>query len=118
MHFCIKLISESRRRTDKSIHADMQRMLYSGAMNRTLAVAVVVCVILFILAVLISPLVDIQPSALRAQQWLILITAMFSLAGLCVIRIMEVPATSDPVDRDKACKPLPRLADLTCCLLC
>ena len=59
-----------------------ERMLYSLSMNRALIIALVACVILFILAVLIAPTIDLEPSALRAQQWLSLITTMFSLAAL------------------------------------
>jgi hypothetical protein len=68
-------------------------VLYSGTMNRVLIIAVVAFVILFVVAVLLAPTVDLQPSALRAQQWLSLIFAMFSLAALFEIclQIVAVP---------------------------
>ena len=38
-------------------------MLYSVEMNRIFTIVLVACVILFIVAIFISPLVDIQPTA-------------------------------------------------------
>lgn len=68
-------------------------MLYSGTVNRVLIIAVVACVILFVVAVLIAPTINLEPSALRAQQWLSFIFAMFSLAALFEIclQIAAVP---------------------------
>lgn len=93
-------------------------MLYSGTMSRILIIAVVACVILFVLAILIAPTATLEPSALRAQQWLSLIAAMFSLAGffgICfemVLTMIGLPA--------RICEPPHRLSssDLSCCLLC
>ncbi|MBS1804377.1 MAG: hypothetical protein JST28_13505 [Acidobacteria bacterium] len=89
-------------------------------MNRILIVALVACVILFILAVLIAPTVDLQPSALRAQQWLTLIVAMFSIAWLfeMCLQIIMVPAI---VGRAMCVNEPPQQVsclDLSCCLLC
>jgi hypothetical protein len=95
-------------------------MLYSGTMNRMLIVAVVACVILFVLAVLIAPTIDLEPSALRAQQWLTLIAAMFSLVGFfgTCLQIMRFPAT---ISRCVGVGEYPQRIsslDLSCPLLC
>ena len=88
-------------------------------MNRVLIIAVVACVILFIVAVLLAPTIDLEPSALRAQQWLSLIFAMFSLAALFEIclRIVAVPimmrsgsTDSDPAAQIASCN--------LCCMRC
>lgn len=88
-------------------------------MNRVLAIAVVACVILFVVAVLLAPTIDLEPSALRAQQWLSLIFEMFSLAALFEIclRIVAVPIIirsgskeSEPAGQIASC-------DL-CCMRC
>lgn len=89
-------------------------------MNRILIIAVVACVILFVLAVLIAPTIDLQPSALRAQQWLNLIAAMFSLAGLfeICIQIVMCPSMSDAPE-SLSQPPLQTSSfELSCCLLC
>jgi hypothetical protein len=79
----------------------------------------VVCVILFILAIFISPVIDLLPSALRAQQWLCLIAAMFSLAALLLVCILKIPtADIGSPDYDVQCLQRACLADLDCCLRC
>jgi hypothetical protein len=89
-------------------------------MNRILIVAVVACVILFVLAVLIAPTIDLQPSALRAQQWLSLIAAMFSLAGLFEICIEIVMFPSISPTPEHLSQPPVHVSslELSCCLLC
>ena len=94
------------------------QMLYSGPMNRILSFALVACMILFIIAILISPVVDLQPSALRAQQWLILIVAMFSLAVQLVICLLKLPVAIGPPCSDIDSDQRVCLADLACCLRC
>ena len=96
----------------------MRQVLYSGPMNRILTIAFVACVILFIIAILISPVVDLQPSALRAQQWLTLIVAMFSLAVQLVICLLTIPSAIGPPRSDTECERRACLADLGCCLRC
>lgn len=78
-------------------------MLYSLSMNRALIIALVACVILFILAVLIAPTIDLEPSALRAQQWLSLITTMFSLAALFKICFQIMTSASVFIGAVAAC---------------
>jgi hypothetical protein len=89
-------------------------------MNRILIVALVACMVLFILAVLIAPTVDLQPSALRAQQWSIAIAAMFSIAGLFQIflQIVMVPAIIGPALFVGESPQRVSSLDLSCCLLC
>lgn len=93
-------------------------MLYCVTMNRTLSVALVVCVILFVVTIFISPVVDLQPTALRAQQWLGLIYAMFSFALQTVVLVLpvlfciRVPKCDMPF-LHRVCP-----ANLACCLLC
>jgi len=98
----------------------MARVLYSGTMNRVLIVAMVACVILFVLAVLIAPTIDLQPSALRAQQWLNLIAAMFSLAGLFEICIHFLMPLSTSNASEQLSQPPMQVSslELSCCLLC
>lgn len=93
-------------------------MLYSGGMNRIFAIVLVACVILFIIAIFISPLVDIQPTALRAQQWLCLILAMFSFSVQIVVCLLPAFAgigltSSDAQSLQRVC-----VVDVPCCLLC
>jgi len=88
------------------------------AMNRLLAIAVVACVILFIVAVLIAPTLDLQPSALRAQQWLTLLFSMFSLACLFVICLRTMASPFGPPGSDIQRQQGPSLTDMSCCLLC
>ena len=96
------------------------RVLYSGTMNRMLIIAVVACVILFVVAVLIAPTLDLQPSALRAQQWLSLIAALFSVAGLFEIcfQILMVPTTIGPPLSVSEPRQQVSLLDQSCFLLC
>jgi hypothetical protein len=61
---------------------------------------------------------DIQPSALRAQQWLIFIFAMISLAVQFVICLYKVPASIIEPRCDARRQQRICLADLACCLLC
>jgi hypothetical protein len=94
------------------------QVLYSGTMNRILAIALVACVILFILAIFISPIVDIQPSALRAQQWLSFIVAMISFAVQMIVCLLKSPLT---ISRPTCERPAPHrvwVAELSYCLLC
>jgi hypothetical protein len=87
-------------------------------MNRVLAIAVVACVILFIVVIFTSPMVDLEPTALRAQQWLSFMVAMFSLAALLVLCFFEPSATAEFQEcliPDQV--PIPP-ADRSCCLLC
>lgn len=95
-------------------------MLYSGAMNRVAVAAVVFCVILFVLAVLIAPTIDLQPSALRAQQWLNLIAAMFSLAALFEICLQVFTVRTVMGSWLFAADPPQQVSslDLSCCMLC
>jgi hypothetical protein len=88
-------------------------------MNRVFKIALVLCLILFILAIFISPVLDLLPSALRVQQWLCLIAAMFSLAALLSVCILKIrtPDIGSP-DRDEQCLQRTCLADLDCCLRC
>jgi len=88
------------------------------AMNRLLAIAVVACVILFIVAVLIAPTLDLQPSALRAQQWLTLLFSMFSLACLFVICLCTIACRFGTPGSDIQRQQGPSLTDMSCCLLC
>jgi len=88
------------------------------AMNRLLAIAVVACVILFIVAVLIAPTLDLQPSALRAQQWLTLLFSMFSLACLFVICLCTIACPFGTPGSDIQRQQGPSLTDMSCCLLC
>lgn len=88
-------------------------------MNRVLIIAVVACVILFVLAVLLAPTIDLEPSALRAQQWLTLIFAMFSLAALFEIclQITAVPSMIGTVSG--AGHPAATIASCDlCCMRC
>ena len=87
-------------------------------MNRLLAFAVVACVILFIVAVLIAPTLDLQPSALRAQQWLTLLFSMFSLACLFVICLCTIACPFGTPGSDIQRQQGPSLTDMSCCLLC
>ena len=81
-------------------------------------IAFVGCVILFIVAIFISPMVDIQPSALRAQQWLSFLIAMFSLAVQFVVCLVKFPITIRPRNCDIQTQARVCVADLACCLLC
>lgn len=98
--------------------AYLELMLYSKEMNKVIMIAFITCVILFIIAVFLSPMVDIQPSALRAQLWLSLIVAMFTLAIQIVICLLPVPASIVPQNGGQKYQRLVDLAGLTCCLLC
>jgi Ni,Fe-hydrogenase I cytochrome b subunit len=93
-------------------------MLYSRSMNKVLTIAVVACVILFIITVFISPMVDMQPSALRAQQWLSFIFAIFAMVLSFVVRFELVPALAGPRTSAVPGERRAKFADLTCCLLC
>lgn len=87
-------------------------------MNRILGIAVVICLILLILAIFISPVIASQPSALRAQQWLSHIVALFSFALQLVILLLKFSLRIGESDvHEKRCfrRPSP---DLTCCLVC
>jgi hypothetical protein len=88
------------------------------AMNRIVTIALVACVILFVVAVFISPFVDIQPTALRAQQWLSLILAMFSFSLQIIVCLLPAfvgiaLTSSDAQSLRRVC-----LMDVPCCLLC
>jgi hypothetical protein len=96
----------------------IESVLYSVTMKKIATITLVACVILLIVAVFISPIVDIQPSALRAQQWLILVVAMFSLALLVTICLVRIPGTIGPPICEVHRRQLPCIADLACCLLC
>jgi hypothetical protein len=78
----------------------------------------VACVILFIVAIFISPLVDIQPTALRAQQWLNLILAMFSLSVQIVVCLLSALAGLALTSSDAQSLQRVRDVDVPCCLLC
>jgi hypothetical protein len=87
-------------------------------MKRIFRIAFLVCLILFILAIFISPVVDSQPSALRAQQWLSIIVAMFSFALQLVIFILKISVRPGTSHEDAKYRPRVAPPDLTCCLLC
>ncbi len=93
-------------------------MLYSCAMNRMVTIALVVVVILFIVAIFISPFVDLQPTALRAQQWLSLILAMFSLSVQVVVCLLTAFVGIELTSSDTECLRRVCLVDVPCCLLC
>ena len=93
-------------------------VLYSRTMSKIVTIALVIVVILFIAAIFVSPLVDIQPTALRAQQWLSLILAMFSFSVQIVVCLLPASicillTTSDARWLRRVC-----LVDVPCCLLC
>jgi hypothetical protein len=87
-------------------------------MNRIVGIAVVVFLILLISAIFISPIVDIQPSALRAQQWLSFIVAMFSLALQLILFMLKITLRVGPSLADDKVRLRINTPDLTCCLLC
>ena len=87
-------------------------------MKKAFTVALVAFAILLILAIFISPMIDLEPTALRAQQWLTLIVAMFSIAELLFVCLVRVPGTIGPPRRDVQFQQQSRAADLACCLLC
>jgi hypothetical protein len=93
-------------------------MLYSGAMSRIVTCALVVVVILFIAAILISPLVDIPPSALRAQQWLSFILAMFSFSVQIIVCLLPPLISILLASGDAQCLRRVLRDDVPCCLLC
>ena len=87
-------------------------------MSKIVTSTLVVIIILFIAAILISPLVDSPPSALRAQQWLTLILTMFSFS--VQVTVCLLPAlfsilliSSDAQSLRRVC-----LVEVPCCLLC
>ena len=104
----------------RAIPPSLARVLYSVTMNRMLIIAVVACVILFVAAVLIAPTLDLQPSALRAQQWLSFIAAMFSIAGLFKIcfQVLMVPTMIGPPRPVSDPRQQVPSLDLSGCLLC
>ena len=87
-------------------------------MNRILTIALIGFVILIIIAIFISPLVDVPPSALRVQQWLSFIVAMFSFAAQLVVCFLPLPATIGPPNCDVQFQERVCVADLACCLIC
>ena len=87
-------------------------------MNRILTIAIVVCVILFVLAMFISPMVDIQPSALRAQQWLSFIVGLISLVVQMLVCLVKIPLSIGPASCERQVLQRVRAAELSCCLIC
>jgi len=87
-------------------------------MNRIVGITVVICLILLILAIFISPVVDSLPSALRAQQWLSLIIAMFFFALQLIIFVLKFPLRVAMGYDDSKYRLRLAPPDLTCCLLC
>ncbi len=95
-----------------------QSMLYFWTMNRIVTIALVVVVILFIVAIFISPFVDLQPTALRAQQWLSLILAMFSFSVQIIVCLLSAFVGITLTSSDAECLRRVFLVDVPCCLLC
>jgi hypothetical protein len=93
-------------------------MLYFDSMNRIWKIALVGIVILLVLFIFVSPSVDLQPTALRAQLWLSLIVAMFSLASLFSVFLMNVETMVVPPGVADQHPQRSYFADLSCCLLC
>ncbi len=87
-------------------------------MNRIFTIVLVACVILFIIAIFISPLVDVQPTALRAQQWLTLILAMFSLSVQIVVCLLSAFVGLGLASSDAQSLQRVSVVDVPCCLLC
>ena len=87
-------------------------------MNRILIIALVAFVILFILAIFISPVVDIQPSALRAQLWLSFIVAMISFAVQILVCLLKDPLAIGAPMCEMPVQHRVCVAELSCCLLC
>lgn len=87
-------------------------------MSKFSTFAIVACLILLIIAIFVAPMVDLQPTALRAQQWLILLVSVFALSLQLVIGFFEFCDTADIKERDIPSQlPIPP-ADRVCCLLC
>lgn len=95
-----------------------QSMLYFGMMNRIVTIALVAFVILFIVTIFISPLVDLQQTALRAQQWLSLILTMFSFSVQITVCLLTAFVGFALTSSDAQCLGQVRLVDVPCCLLC
>jgi len=82
--------------------------------------ALVVCVILFILTVFISPIVDLQPTALRALQWVSFMIAMLA-SGMQIVAGILPSLLRIPSDLGLANKPdiqRPGVVDSGCSLRC
>ena len=93
-------------------------MLDLRTMNRMFTIAVVACVILLILTIFISPVIDLQPTALRAQQWLSLIFAMFAFALQIIVCVVPVLFCILVPRRNMPFLHQTYSANLTSCLLC
>jgi hypothetical protein len=87
-------------------------------MNRIVTIALVVVVILFIVTIFITPFIDLQPTALRAQQWLNLILAMFSFSVQIIVCLLPAFVSIALTGSDAQCLGRVRLVDVPCCLLC
>jgi hypothetical protein len=87
-------------------------------MNRIVTIALVASIILFIVVIFISPTVDVQPTALRAQQWLSLILTLFSFSVQIVVCLLPVLVSIDLAGGDVQRLQRVCVDEVDCCLLC
>ncbi len=80
----------------------------------------VILLLLSVIAIFVSPAVDLQPTALRAVQYASLLFAVLLSAGTVCLALLHFPfgQTSIFVKRYFILAPPPDLLDLNCALLC
>ncbi|MGA8151259.1 MAG: hypothetical protein WB952_09945 [Terriglobales bacterium] len=80
----------------------------------------VILLLLSMIAIFISPAVDLEPTALRAANLANLLFALLALAGTVLTARFDVPISpvASTFERECALLPAPDLVDLNCTRLC
>lgn len=81
---------------------------------------VVTLLLLSMIAIFVSPAVDLQPTALRAMKCASLLFAALLLAGSAICARLRVPigSTTSIAERHSVLSPPPDLLELNCVRLC
>ena len=85
-------------------------------MNRIFKIAFIVCMLLCVLAIFVSPAVDLQPTALRALQQANLIFAMLGVIALVILSFESEPNGEfyETISPNDEIPPITSLIDLNC----
>lgn len=89
-------------------------------MGRAITAVVVILLLLSVIAIFVSPAVDLQPTALRAMKCASLLFAALLLAGTALCARLQVPIGSlrRIAENQSFPSPPPDLLELICVRLC
>jgi hypothetical protein len=95
-------------------------MITLNLLRRETKLAIVILLLLSVIAIFVSPAVDLQPTAMRAMKFVGLLFAALLLAGaaLCARLSLCLDTIATVIRSHSLLEPPPELFALNCALLC